>query len=92
LILKLADGRWLVSDEFDGPSADWRIHEFNVADIHWRRLDIERIVEGEWEMNSDLTKVEEIGWTDLMTGGNSLACSRVDWIEVYGKPVPRKPL
>jgi hypothetical protein len=92
LILKLADGRWLVSDEFDGPSADWRIHEFNVADIHWRRLDIERIVEGEWEMNSDLSKVEEIGWTDLMTGGNSLACSRVDWIEVYGKPVPRKPL
>jgi hypothetical protein len=92
LILKLADGRWLVSDKFDGPSADWRIHEFNVADIHWRRLDIERIVEGEWEMNSDLSRVEEIGWTDLMTGGNSLACSRVDWIEVYGKPVPRKPL
>jgi hypothetical protein len=92
LILKLADGRWLVSEEFDGPSADWRIHEFNLADIHWRRLDIERIVEGEWEMNSDLGKVEEIGWTDLMTGGASVACSRVDWIEVYGKPVPRKPL
>ena len=92
LILKLADGRWVVGDESDGPSADWRIHEFNVADIHWRRLDIERIVEGEWERNCDLSKVEEIGWTDLMTGGNSLACSRVDWIEVYGKLVPRKPL
>jgi hypothetical protein len=92
LILKLADGRWLVSDEFDGPSVDWRIHEFNLADIHWRRLDIQRIVEGAWELNPDLSKVEEIGWTDLMTGGDSLACSRVDWIEVYGKPVPRKPL
>jgi len=24
-----------------------------------------------------------------MTGGGSDACSRVDWIEVYGKPVDR---
>jgi hypothetical protein len=92
LILKLADGRWLVSDEFDGPSSEWRIHEFNLADIHWRRLDIQRIVEGPWEMNPDLSKVEEVGWTDLMTGGGSVACSRVDWIEVYGKTVPLKPL
>jgi hypothetical protein len=25
----------------------------------------------------------------LMTGGESDACSRIDWIEVYGKPVNR---
>jgi hypothetical protein len=89
LIAKLADGRWLVGDQVDGPSSDWRVHEFNVADLHWRRLDIQRIVEGTWEPNPDLSRVDEVGWTDLMTGGGSAACSRVDWIEVYGKAVPR---
>jgi hypothetical protein len=89
LIVKLANGHWLVSDQFDGPSSDWRIHEFNLADLRWRRLDIQQIVEGPWESNPDLGKVDEVGWTDLMTGGGSVACSRVDWIEVYGKAVPR---
>jgi hypothetical protein len=36
----------------------------------------------------DLSRVDEIGFTDLMPGGGSDACSRLDWIEVYGKPVP----
>ena len=38
--------------------------------------------------NPDLTKVDEIGWTDLSVGGNT-AASSADWIEVYGKPVKR---
>jgi hypothetical protein len=33
--------------------------------------------------------VDEIGFTDLMTGGASDACSRLDWIEVYGKSIDR---
>ena len=33
LVLKLADGTWLVSKQADGPSKDWRIHEFNMMDI-----------------------------------------------------------
>jgi len=33
--------------------------------------------------------VDEIGFTDLMSGGKSAACSRVDWIEVYGRAVRR---
>ena len=37
----------------------------------------------------DLTKVDEIGFTDLMNGASSPACTRLDWIEVYGKPVKR---
>src|SRR5574342_228183 len=28
IILKLADGSWLVSDQSDGPSLDWRVREF----------------------------------------------------------------
>ncbi|MCI0628080.1 MAG: hypothetical protein L0387_41575 [Acidobacteria bacterium] len=89
IILKTANGEWLVSDQYDPASSDWRIREFNVPDIRWCRLDIKKVVEGEWVNAPDLSRIEEIGWTDLMPGGRSLACSRVDWIEVYGKPVPR---
>jgi len=32
----------------------------------------------------DLNRVEEVGFTDLMRGVGTPACSRVDWIEVYG--------
>ncbi|MCK5700641.1 MAG: hypothetical protein KAI29_05795 [Cyclobacteriaceae bacterium] len=89
IILKLADGRWLVSDQYDGPSNDWRISEFNISDINWWLLDIETIKEIKPITGDqiDLSKVEEIGCTDLMKGGLSNACSRLDWIEVYAKPV-----
>jgi hypothetical protein len=89
IAIKLADGMWLVSNQFDGPSKDWRIKEFNIQDITWHNLDVERIVETGEAKNPDLSNVEEIGFTDLMPGGKSASCSRLDWIEVYGKPVKR---
>ncbi|WP_136468771.1 hypothetical protein [Flagellimonas onchidii] len=87
IVLKLADGSWLVSDVSDGPSTDWRIREFNISDIKWKALDMKLIAETKAVKKPDLTKVEAIGWTDLMTGGNSDACSRLDWVEVYGYPI-----
>jgi hypothetical protein len=89
IAIKLADGTWLVSDQFDGPSKDWRIKEFNIQDITWYKLDAGRIAETGVANNPDLSNVEEIGFTDLMPGGKSSSCSRLDWIEVYGKPVKR---
>jgi hypothetical protein len=89
VILKLAGGTWLVSDASDGPSADWREREINIADIRWRVLDIETIAERNWAANPDLSRVEEVGFTDLMAGGGTPASSRLDWIEVYGKPAKR---
>ncbi|MCC6363472.1 MAG: hypothetical protein IT165_08090 [Bryobacterales bacterium] len=90
-VLRLADGAWLVGDAADGPSSDWREREFPIADIHWRRLDIATVVEGKWVEHPDLSRVTEIGFTDLMRGGESDACSRLDWMEVYGRGVARKP-
>ena len=52
-------------------------------------LDIDKVLEKRWVESPDLSKVEEIGWTDLMVGGGSIACSRVDWIEVDGFSVNR---
>lgn len=90
LVLKLADGTWLVSVQGDCISKDWRITEFNIMDLNWYTLNIKSVIEVKPVKDPDLSKVDEIGFTDLMPGGGSDACSRLDWIEVYGKPVDRK--
>lgn len=89
LVIKTADGTWLVSKEGDASSSDWRIREFNLADLTWYTFDRETICEMEPVSQPDLSIVEEIGFTDLMRGGGSDACSRLDWIEVYGYLVER---
>jgi len=73
ILLKTADGAWLVSDQADGESPDWRVREFDLAAVRWRSLDIERVTEGGWAKAPDLTR-----------GGGTPASSRLDWIEVYG--------
>ncbi len=89
IVLKLANGEWLISNQFDGIAKDWRIKEFIIDDIVWHKLDAERVVEIGLAKKTDLSNIEEIGFTDLMPGGKSAACSRLDWIEVYGKSVKR---
>ena len=84
VLLKLADGTWLVSDQGDGASGDWRIYEMNLKDISWYAVDMETLTERQAVHKPDLSDVVEIGYTDLMPGGQSTACSRLDWIEVYG--------
>jgi hypothetical protein len=93
-ILKLANGTWLVGDHPVGLSTDWVESEIQLVDVRWRNLDIEQVVEGRearWVDNPDLSRVEEIGFTDLMRGAGhgSGGGSRVDWIQVTGKSVPR---
>jgi len=92
-ILKLADGTWLVGDHAAGSSSDWVESQIQVADVRWRHLDIENVVEGRgenWVEKPNLGKVEEIGFTEMMRGGgHGGAGARIDWIEVYGNPVPR---
>ena len=89
IVVKTSTGKWYVSDAFDGPSGDWHESEFVVADIRWRTLDIDKIIEGNWAEKPDLSTVEEIGVTDLMPGGNTPASSRLDWIEIYGRAITR---
>jgi hypothetical protein len=89
IIVKLASGAWLVGDAADGPSTDWRVREFNLGDLRWRTLDIDQVLEGNWVERPDLSRVDEIGFTDLARGGGTPACSRLDWIEVYAASRPR---
>lgn len=95
VVLKLASGEWLVSEESTGESKDWIESEQLIVDLHWRKLDIENILEGPRVENPNLSRVDEIGFTDLMRGGpsppgaSSAASSRIDWIEVYAFAVKR---
>jgi hypothetical protein len=94
-ILKLASGQWLIGDKAaQGPSTSWVDQEIQWVDVRWRNLNIDEVVEardGYWVDFPDLSRVEEIGFTDLMRGAGhgSGGGSRLDWIEVTGRPVPR---
>ena len=91
-IVKLADGTWLIGDRTDGTTRDWLYTEFNLADVRWLRLDVERVVTtGNIVERVDLSKVDEIGFADLMPGSGHGPGGWVDvaQIEVYGKPVAR---
>lgn len=88
VILELADGTWLVGEPGFGETPDWQVFEVELKILRWRKLDIRTIETGEPVKEADLRRVRSIGWTDLMIGENSPGSTRVDWIEVYGKPLP----
>lgn len=99
LMIKLADGSLLVSDHPVGDSSDWQVSEMVIRDLRWRAVDAKVMNDasagrgqGQWIETPDLSKVAEIGWTDLQAGsghGTNGGSSRVDWIEVYAPRVPR---
>ena len=98
-IIKLADGTWLVGDHAEGYEFDWHETEFYVSELRWQRLNIEKITPfGGWATGVDLSKVDEIGFTDLMPGGghgaargtqSATAWSDVARIEIYANAVAR---
>jgi len=91
-IVKLADGTWLVGDHTDASSLDWLVGELSIASVRWLKLDPERLVTtGNFVDKPDLSKVDEVGFVDLMpaSGHGPGGWSDVAQIEIYGKPVPR---
>ncbi len=91
-ILKLADGTWLAGDRASGIQADFNESEISMSDLRWLKLDIARVVTvGTWVEHADLSKVDEIGFADLMPGSGhgSGGYVNVGRIEVYGKAVKR---
>jgi hypothetical protein len=91
-IVKLADGTWLVGDQPTGGTRDWLFSELLFADLRWMKLDITRVVAtGTLLDKVDLTRVEAIGFADLMPGSGHGpgGWSDVAQVEVYGKSVSR---
>ncbi|PYS35252.1 MAG: hypothetical protein DMG14_27435 [Acidobacteria bacterium] len=92
-VVKLADGTMLIGDKFEGSTVDWLESDVAVSEMRWRKLDPERIVTvGDWVNSPNLSKVDEIGFVDLMPGSGhgQGGWSDVARIEVYAKPVKRE--
>ena len=98
-LIKLADGTLLVGDYAEPLSSYMRESEFYLVDVvRWRPLNPMTMYEagnkaGEplWKTNVDLSKVDEIGVTSLMAGAGhgTSGNTALDWVEIYGQPVPR---
>jgi hypothetical protein len=98
-LIKLSDGTLLVGDYQEPLSTYMRETELYLIDVpRWRPLNPATMYEastkpGEplWKTNVDLSKVDEIGFTDLMAGAGhgTQGNIAVDWIEVHGNPVKR---
>jgi hypothetical protein len=95
-VVKLADGTWLVGDYGEGAassnSALFLESEFAIAPIRWINLDISRVVtRGTGVEKPDLSKVDEVGFVDLLPGSGHGwgGFVNVGRIEVYGTPVKR---
>ena len=96
-VLKLANGTWLVGDYGEGlPSSNSTLfleNEFAIASVRWLALDIDRVVtRGTWIERPDLSRVDEVGFADLLPGSGHGwgGFVNVGKIEVYGTPVPRQ--
>jgi hypothetical protein len=91
-LIKLADGTYLVGDKADGSTTDWLWSEIALADVKWLKIDIATgVTKGTFVANPDLTKVDEVGYIDLMPGSGhgQGGWSDVAQIEIYGRPVKR---
>ena len=91
-LIKLADGNWFVGDPGSGTPADFNESEVSISELRWTKLDIDRVVTvGRFVPTPDLSKVDEVGFADLLPGsGNGPGgWVNVSRIQVYGKPVKR---
>ena len=81
-----------VGDQADGSTRDWIVSEISFADLKWLKMDPARAVTtGNLVDKIDLSKVDEVGFVDLMPGSGHGAGGWVDVaeVEVYANKVAR---
>ncbi len=97
-VVKLTDGGMFVGDVASQNVAMMLVSEFPVATVRWVKLDPMRVVtlgspgpNNQIWVTPDLSKVDEVGFADLMPGSGhgTGGWVHVGSIEVYGKSVPR---
>jgi hypothetical protein len=105
IVIKTAAGQYFVSEEGNPDSSAWIARDYIFGDLTWRSLlmtDTPSNASNRRQPNPkrvpiipmaratpDLTKVEEVGFSDLMEGGWIPSTSRVRSWEVWGKAVAR---
>ncbi|MBI4262910.1 MAG: hypothetical protein HY657_00915 [Acidobacteria bacterium] len=99
-VVKLADGTAWVAERAEANPNDFVETEFTLSDLRWLRLDLDRVITinagrgipyyDQWQ-KPDLSRVDEIGFADLIPGSGHGAGGWVNLakFEVYGAPVKR---
>jgi hypothetical protein len=99
-VVRLADGTYLVGD-YAATASTFLESEFAFSSQRWKKLDIDRVVTvgrydaagdaSAWADAPDLSRVDEVGFVDLMPGSGHGAGGYINVasFEVYGKPVRR---
>jgi hypothetical protein len=106
VVIKTADGKYFASEEGNPESSAWIARDYIFRDLTWRNLlmtDTPTNASNRRQPNPkrvpivptsrgtpDLTRVEEIGFSDLTEGGWIPATTRVLSWEVWGKAVARR--
>jgi hypothetical protein len=90
-LLKLADGTYVLGVQGAGPTEDYETTELVMSKLNWVEFDPVRVLD-KVPIKPNLSRVDEIGFTTLTRGGGhgKGVAAHVDWIEVYGVPVPKK--
>ena len=102
IIIKTPDGKYYASEEGSGESSAWVNRDYILADLHWRNLTMadapsnsrkadpnRAVIAATSVATPDLSKVEEIGFSDLMPGGFIPATLRINGWALFGKKVAR---
>jgi hypothetical protein len=91
-LVKLPDGTLLAGSLAISTDGDFLESEVAFGNQRWYKLDPEKLVTTIEIKNPDLSRVDEIGFVDLMpSGGKGFAgWSNVSVVELYANPTPRE--
>jgi hypothetical protein len=90
--IKLADGSTYIGDYTFGQTLDFLFTEFRIEEVRWIAFNTELgVTRGNLVANIDLSRVDEIGFTDLQPGADHGpgGWSDVAVVRVYANAVPR---
>lgn len=90
-VVKLADGTFLAGSHADSTEGEYLESEVAFGNQHWFKLDPAKVTTSVEVKNPDLSKVDEIGYVDLMPGGGhgNAGWVNVSVVELYAKAVAR---
>jgi len=90
-VVKLPDGTFIAGSRGVSTEGDFIVSEVAYTNMKWFKLDPAKVVTTVAVPNPDLSKVDELGWTDLAPSGGhgNAGWHNVSTIELYAKTVPR---
>ncbi len=91
-VVKLADGQFLAGSHTISTDGEYLENEVAFGGMHWFKLDPAKVTTTVEVKNPDLSRVDEIGFVDLMPGGGhgNAGWVNVSVVELYAKAVPRE--